>query len=41
MTFFNYKNIFAADFYPNRGENQPGCPKRNAITNLIGKLLLA
>lgn len=25
-----------ADFYPNGGKQQPGCPLRNALTNLIG-----
>lgn len=30
--------FFSADFYPNKGKNQPGCPIRNKITNIIGKL---
>lgn len=25
------------DMYPNGGKQQPGCPLRNALTNLIGK----
>lgn len=28
--------VISADFYPNRGKDQPGCPARNAITNLLG-----
>lgn len=29
----------AADFYPNGGKYQPGCPKRNRLANLIGETM--
>lgn len=25
-----------ADFYPNRGRDQPGCKKKNLVTSLVG-----
>lgn len=33
--FFN-----VADMYPNGGKQQPGCPLRNRLTNLIGNYLI-
>lgn len=29
--------FISADFYPNRGQDQPGCPEHNALTNLLGE----
>lgn len=38
----NYKwfRFGSADFYPNKGAAQPGCPLRNRLTNLIGNVIL-
>lgn len=33
-------SFIAADFYPNKGAQQPGCPLRNRLTNLIGIFIL-